>query len=79
MMVSSGDSPEAEIARGTSPADPARLDRLEHQVGELSGMIAALQHAQHGPAPAGGPAMGQAAPAPGHRPGAGPPAEDTLT
>jgi DNA-binding transcriptional ArsR family regulator len=75
-MVSSDDRPETGKAGGTGPADPARLERLEHQVADLSEMIAALRRAQP---PAGEPVVRHAAGQESHRPGAGSPAEDTLT
>lgn len=75
-MVSSDGLPEPENAPGTSPAGAARLERLEQQVAELGGMIAALQRAQA--PPEGEASIRQAARPVSHRPGAAPPAEDAL-
>jgi Helix-turn-helix domain len=75
-MVSNGELPETDNTQGAAPADPARLDRLEHQVAELSGLIAAMQHA---PAAGGEPAIRQEAALPDRWPSAGPPPADSLT
>lgn len=78
-MDSSGRSPETEIPSAASTSDPARLDRLEHQVAELSGRLAALEH-KPAAAAAAGPGAGQAAAPAAQGPGGAAPAEEqTLT